>query len=111
MALHAIRHPERVGRILIVGGIPVTRRGLVRTFQDLDAGRDSASRRRMQEWREARLADPGDAVACRAYYVLWFGPFYGDSAAAGRSKGDFCAGTPESRRNKIDAVTFTATTR
>ncbi len=103
-ALYAIRHPERVGKILIVGGIPVTRQGLDRTFEDLDASRDSASRRRMQEWREARLANPGDAGACRAYYVLWFGPFYGDSAAAGRSKGDFCAGTPESRRNKIEAV-------
>ncbi len=104
VALYAIRHPERVGKILVVGGIPVTRQGLDRTFEDLDASRDSASRRRMQEWREARLADPGDVAACRAYYVLWFGPFYGDSAAAGRSKGDFCAGTPESRRNKIEAV-------
>ena len=36
--------------------------------------------------------------------VLWFGPFFVDSSALARSKGDFCAGTPESRRNKITAV-------
>ncbi len=103
-ALYAIRHPERVGRLLVAGGIPLSRAGLVRTFEALEAGRDSVSRRRMREWREARLADPGDVAACRAYYVLWFGPFYGDTAGAGRSKGDFCAGTPESRRNKIEGV-------
>lgn len=103
-ALYAIRHPERVGRLLVVGGLPLSLAGLVRTFEELDAGRDSVSRRRMHEWREARLADPGDVAACRAYYVLWFGPFYSDTAAANRSKGDFCAGTPESRRNKIEGV-------
>lgn len=108
-ALYAGRHPERVGRLLIVGGIPLQSSQLVRAFEDLDAGRDSTTRRRMQEWFEARRADPADTEACRAYYALWFRPFFGDTTAASRSKGDFCAGTPESRRNKMSSVDrFTA---
>jgi pimeloyl-ACP methyl ester carboxylesterase len=43
-------------------------------------------------------------MACHAYYVLWFRPFFADSTAMSRSKGDFCAGTLESRRNKITSV-------
>jgi proline iminopeptidase len=103
-ALYAARHPDRVGRLLIVGGIPLRRQELSEAFQRLDASRDSVTRRQMQEWREARLANPGDATACRAYYALWFHAFYGVSGAASRSKGDFCAGTPEALRNKIVGV-------
>lgn len=103
-ALYAARYPERVGRLLVVGPIPARRAELEEAFAALDARRDSVTRRRMQEWRQARRADPGDAEACRAYYVLWFSAFYGDSSAAGRSKGDFCAGSPEARRNKIVSV-------
>jgi proline iminopeptidase len=108
-ALYAARYPERVGRLIIVGAIPLQRHHLVRAFQELDRSRDSTTRRRMQEWREARLANPGDAAACRAYYVLWFLPFYGDTAASSRSKGDFCSGSPEALQNKINSVDrFTA---
>ena len=52
----------------------------------------------------ARVADPADAAACHAYYALWFRPFYADTAAMRRSRGDICAGSPESRRNKIASV-------
>ena len=103
-ALYAGRYPERIGRLIIVGGIPLQRSLLTSAFDALAASRDSGTRRQMQHWREARLANPGDAAACRAYYVLWFTPFFVDTAAARRSKGDFCAGTPESLRNKVQSV-------
>jgi proline iminopeptidase len=103
-ALYAQRFPDRVGRLIIVAGVPVTRRQLVLDFERLEARRDSATRREMKEWMAARVADPGDPAACRAYYVLWFIPFVADSSVLGRSKGDFCAGTAESRRNKMAAV-------
>lgn len=103
-ALYAIRYPDRAGRLIIVGGIPLQQHLLVRAFEQLDASRDSTERRRMREWYEARLANPGDAEACRAYYTLWFRPFFVDTAAARRSRGDFCAGTQEARRNKIASV-------
>ena len=103
-ALYASRYPERTGRMLIVGGIPARRSEVVRAFADMDAGRDSVERRQMQEWWEARTANPGDAAACHAYYVLWFRPFFADPAAGARSRGDFCAGTPESRTNKMRSV-------
>jgi proline iminopeptidase len=103
-ALYASRYPERVRRLVIVDGIPLQQKELAQAFQDLAARRDSATRTQMEKWREARLANPGDAAACRAYYVLWFGPFFGDSSAASRTQGDFCAGTADARRNKIASV-------
>jgi proline iminopeptidase len=103
-ALYAGRHPERVGRLLIVDGIPVTRALQAKGFQRLDARRDTATQRRLQELRASRLANASDPAACRAYYDLWFLATYGDSAAAHRSRGDFCAGTPEALANKVRSV-------
>jgi proline iminopeptidase len=103
-ALYAARYPERVSRMLIVGGIPLQREQLTEAFQELAAGRDTTVRRQMQVQAAAWRADPGNASACRAYYVLWFEPFFGDPAVMSRSKGDFCAGTPESLRNKMQSV-------
>lgn len=103
-ALYAARYPNHIGRLLIVGGIPLRRQQLVQAFEELAAGRDSATREGMQKWMAARRADPGDVAACRAYYVLWFNAFFKDPSAMDRSRGDFCAGTPESRRNKIFSV-------
>ena len=73
-------------------------------FQELAARRDSTTRQQMAKWMELRRANPGDVAACHAYYVLWFGPFFVDPNALSRSRGDFCAGTPASRRNKIVSV-------
>lgn len=103
-ALYAIRYPDRVGRLLIVGALPLQRHLLVGAFEQLDADRDSTERKSMQEWYEARVANPDDADACRAYYSIWFRPFFADSVAARSSQGDFCAGTEEARRNKIASV-------
>lgn len=103
-AIYASRYPHRVGRLIVVGSLPLQQKGLIQAFQKLADGRDSLTRHQMLQWREARLANPGDAAACRAYYVLWFRPFFRDTAAANRSRGDFCAGTAEARRNKIASV-------
>jgi proline iminopeptidase len=103
-ALYAMRFPDRVGQLIIVAGVPTTKRQLAADFERLQARRDSVTTRKMREWMAVRLADPGDAEACRAYYVLWFGPFLADSSDLSRSKGDFCAGSPESRRNKMAGV-------
>jgi proline iminopeptidase len=104
IALYAARHPQRLDRLLVVGAIPARRSDLTEAFQAMAAGRDSGMRVRMREARDAWVADPGNPAACRAYYVLWYHPFYGDAAAASRSRGDFCAGTPESLRNKMASV-------
>jgi pimeloyl-ACP methyl ester carboxylesterase len=36
--------------------------------------------------------------------VLWFDAFFADPADLRKSRGDFCAGSAESRRNKMAAV-------
>lgn len=101
---YAARYPERVSRLLIVAGVPLTRQGMAGAIQTLASHRDSASAAGLKQWYEARVKDPGDTAACRAYYRIWFAPFFADPSALGRSKGDFCAGTEASRRNKIEHV-------
>lgn len=103
-ALYAIRYPERVQSMLLVGAMPPTRSGLVRAFTALDARRDSAGQRRLRATRAAWRTDSGSATACRAYYVEWFQPFFADPAVLRRTRGDFCAGTPEALRNKMASV-------
>ena len=103
-ALYAIRYPERVRGMLLVGAMPISRRGLAEAFTKLEAKRDSAGRRRLHETRAAWRESTGDATACRAYYVEWFQPFLADPIMLKRTRGDFCAGTPEALRNKVASV-------
>jgi pimeloyl-ACP methyl ester carboxylesterase len=104
VALYAAQHADRLGRVLIVDAIPARRSEVAQAFQALEAGRDSVIRRRMTELRAARAADPANAAACRAYYILWFTPFFADSAMMHRSRGDFCAGSPAALTNKLRSV-------
>lgn len=99
-ALYALRYPERIERLIVVGGIPLRKDELVRSFQRIRTSGDAAWQAQLRERRDVALSAPGDAAACRAFYETWFVPFYGNRAAAGSSKGDFCAGTPESLANK-----------
>jgi proline iminopeptidase len=103
-ALYAARHPERVGRLVIVDGISVRRMYHTRGIQTQNARRDSTTQRLLRELGAARLAKPGDAAACRAYYALFFVATFADTAALRRSRGDFCAGTPEALSNKVRNV-------
>lgn len=99
-----MRHPQRVQRLVIVGGIPLRHSELQRTFQQIAAGRSEAELEQLKSAGQAWRVDRGNADACRAYYGIWYRPFYGDPAAIGRTKGDFCAGTPAALKNKIDGV-------
>jgi proline iminopeptidase len=103
-ALYAERYPDRVGQLIMVGSMPLTMKGLMGAFAGIAAGRDSAETRLMEEAMAARRANPGIKDHCLSFYRIWFRPFFVDSTAMGRSKGDFCAGTPESRTNKIQSV-------
>jgi proline iminopeptidase len=107
-ALYAMQYPEHVRRMILVGTIPPDRSGLVRAFKAIAAARDSATLRRMAELSRIREAKPDDLAACREYYELWFKPFFGAAAAASRMKGNVCAGSSESLKNKhnVDRLTF-----
>lgn len=108
-ALYAGGHPERVGRLLIVNAIPVRHTHRTQITQRLEARRDSTTLRYLQELHAAYVANPGAVETCRAYHRLWFLAAYADTAAAHRSRGDFCAGTPESHANRVENVDrFTA---
>jgi proline iminopeptidase len=107
-ALYAMQYPERVRRMILVGTIPPERSGLANAFQALAAARDSVTLRRMAELSRIRGASPSDLAACREYYRLWFTPFFGARESASQMKGNVCAGSPESLRNKqnVDKFTF-----
>lgn len=105
--LYAMQYPERVRRMILVGTIPAHQSALAKAFESLAAARDSATLRRMAELSRIREANPADPAACREYYQLWFTPFFGASNAASRMKGDVCAGSPESLKNKPNVGRFT----
>lgn len=104
VGLYAIRFPQRVQRLVLVGAIPLRLSELQRTFQHIAAGRSDEELGQMNAASQAWRADPGNTGACRAFYRLWYRPFFSDSAALDRSKGDFCFGTPAALANKIAAV-------
>jgi proline iminopeptidase len=106
--LYAMQYPQRVRHMILVGTIPAERSGLDRAFQALAAGRDSATLRRMEELSRVRQATPDDLAVCREYYKLWFTPFFGAANSASRMKGNVCAGSAESLKNKpnVDKFTF-----
>ena len=100
-ALYAMLHPQRVERLVLVGPMPLRRDELDKTFARIRESGDAEWRRELQARGQALMAAPGDEDACRAYYRTWFTPVYGHAAARARTRGSFCAGTAESRRNKV----------
>lgn len=104
VALYAIRHPDRVRNLILVGALPATYAEFAQAFQDREAARDSVTKAAMRRWYAAREANPGDTIACRNYYHLWFIPFYSDTFAMRRTKGDICAGSAASWANKMKYV-------
>ncbi len=106
-ALHAMQYPQRVRRMILVGTIPFVASELAAAFETMAAGRDSVTQRRMNELARIRAADPSDLDAYRECYRLWFTPFFAARRAPAAMKGDVCAGSPASLRNKPFVDRFT----
>lgn len=103
-ALYAMRYPQRVERLILVGPMPLRKEALTASFARVRQSGDAEWQRTLRTRGQALIANPGDAELCRAFYETWFTPFFGNASARTRSRGDFCAGTPESRRNKTVSV-------
>ena len=67
-ALYAAKYGEHIRRLVIVDPISVTRTYHMRGIQTFESRRDSAMQSRLRSLATARLANPGDAVACRAFF-------------------------------------------
>ncbi len=106
-ALYAMQYPQRVRRMILVGTIPFKRSELASAFQKLAADRDSVTQRRMTELAQIRQANPSDLNACREYYRLWFTPFFAGRGAPAAMKGNVCAGSAASLKNKQFSDRFT----
>lgn len=103
-ALYAMRHPDRVSRMVLIGPMPLRRSELDRSFAEIRSSRSPDEAARLLAARDAVRADPGNAGACREFYSLWFRPFFADPADMTRTRGDFCAGSPDALRNAGLAV-------
>ena len=104
VALYAMRSPERLGRTIILDGVPLRMSELIEAFQKLNAGRDSVSRQRMQEAGAALKANPEDVAACRAYNAIWFHPFFVDPGGPVSRRLEVCSGSAAARRNALENV-------
>lgn len=98
-ALYAIRHPERIARIVLVGPMPLRRSEFDRSFAAIAASRPPEEAQQIRAAAAAVRVDAGSAEKCRAFYALWFRPFFADPTAMSRTRGDFCSGSPEALRN------------
>lgn len=98
-ALYAMRHPDRVSRVVLVGPMALRRSELDRSFAAVPASLGPEEAAQLRVARDAVRTDPGDAEACRRFYSVWFRPFFADPADMARMRGDVCAGSPEALRN------------
>jgi len=104
VALYATRHPEMLGRTILLDGIPLRMSELEEAFQQLDASRDTASRRRLEKAEAAMRANPEDLVVCRAYYAIWFHPFFIEPGGPASRRLEACSGSGAALRNSVENV-------
>jgi proline iminopeptidase len=104
VALYAMRYPDRLGRTIILDGIPLRMSELAEAFKQLDASRDSTSRRRLQEAEAAVRAHPEDPAACRAYKMLWFYPFFVEPGGPASRRLEGCSMSGAALRNSVESV-------
>jgi proline iminopeptidase len=111
-ARYAAAHPERVERILLLDPMapardPFMAMGSARAQEMIRARMDEPARTRLEFLATtADVADPGEL--CRERFSLLTPTFFEDPAARARSRADFCAGTPETLRNRpeVDGAIF-----
>ena len=104
VALYAPSHPEMLGRTILVGGIPLRMSELAEVFQRLQASRDTASRRRLEEAEATMRANPEDPAACRAYNAIWYYPFFIDPGGPVSRRLEACSGSGAALRNRVENV-------
>jgi len=111
-ARYATAHPHRVERILLLDPMAPAREpfmaiGGERAREIVRARLDEPARTRLSTL--AATPEVADAGAhCRALFSLLTRVYFEDPAATTRSRADFCAGTPETLRNRgeVDAAIF-----
>ncbi|HEY7611374.1 MAG TPA: alpha/beta fold hydrolase [Gemmatimonadales bacterium] len=109
VALYATSRRERLGRTILLDAIPLRMSELQEAFRQLAAGRDSASRRRLEEAEAAMRANPEDRAACRRYHAIWFGPFFIQPGGPASRRLEACSGSGAALRNSaenVDRYTF-----
>jgi proline iminopeptidase len=94
--LYAVRYPDRVARMVLVG--PISPRGepyLPEYGTNQAARRDSAETRRMAELDSLLGTSGGSAAICREWTRTFLRGVAGVPEHAKRIKGDYCAGSPD----------------
>jgi len=104
VALYAMRHPDKLGRTIILDGIPLRMSELVEAFKQLEDSRDSTQRRRLREAEAALKAHPEDPAACRAANTIWFYPFFIEPGGPVSRRLEACSMSGAALRNSAENV-------
>jgi proline iminopeptidase len=96
-ALYATEHPDRVGRLLLLGPIPPSRALITRRFGKTDERIDFS--KRLAEYRRALPAAADPVALCREFFGVYMAALFYDQSAIGRRRGSSCDAPPEAVRN------------
>lgn len=110
-ALYAIRHPERVERMIFLGPIPPRKATFFEDYGTAMASRMTAEQlKRQNELQSMFASKDADVIAvCREYWSLGTPPRVARSLPASVVKSDFCTASPEAIRfgmTKTSEITF-----
>ena len=104
MALYVTGHPERLGRTILLDGIPLRMSELAEAFQQLDVSRDTASRRRLEEAEAAMRANPKTPPCAGQTTPIWFHPFFIEPGGPASRRLEACSGSGAVLRNSVENV-------
>jgi proline iminopeptidase len=111
-ARYAAAHPQRVERILLLDPMaparePFMAMGSARAQELVRMRLDEAARERLGSLFTVTEADDAGAH-CRALFSILTRTYFEDPATTSRTRADFCAGSPETLRNRadVDAAIF-----
>jgi proline iminopeptidase len=96
--LYAARHPDRVGRLVLVGPVPPRQRYFPQYDANQAARRDSAANVRLQHLGRAQAVARDPYPVCREWFRLFTRALTAAPGLARRVQGDNCSGTPENVR-------------
>jgi proline iminopeptidase len=96
-ALYAAEHPDRVGRLLLLGPMPPSRALVSRRFAKTDERVDFS--KRLADFRHGLAATSDPVALCRDFFGAYAAALFYDQAAISRRRGSPCDTAPEGVRN------------
>jgi proline iminopeptidase len=91
---YALRHPERVSHLILMGSVPASREDWQQVRQEVGS-RMAPHEDRLTALRESAAYQAGDLAAVHAYYQVWFSVAFKQPENLGRLNVSFSNFTPD----------------